>query len=245
LVLIGQIEAEGSWRADTMHSFSSWLASRERLSKALAQRTVGAARALREHLPATAAAACAGEITAEHVSIMVKATGTETLREKLAGPVASDTAAGPVCTGEQMLLGNAGTCKVDEFGKLIKGFTVSGDPEAQEKAFKDAVEREFLQISPTLGGMQISGFVTTEHGQAFNAALRAVAGVPAADDLRPADLRKVDSLVDLAHLVLDGGIAGKGANVRPHLSVHITWDEFTGLYANAHTASTSSTVSVS
>ncbi|WP_245701301.1 DUF222 domain-containing protein, partial [Sanguibacter gelidistatuariae] len=108
LVLIGQIEAEGSWRADTMHSFSSWLASRERLSKALAQRTVGAARALREHLPATAAAACAGEITAEHVSIMVKATGTETLREKLAGPVASDTAAGPVCTGEQMLLGNAG-----------------------------------------------------------------------------------------------------------------------------------------
>ncbi|WP_139185871.1 DUF222 domain-containing protein, partial [Sanguibacter gelidistatuariae] len=108
LVLIGQIEAEGSWRADTMHSFSSWLASQERLSKALAQRTVGAARALREHLPATAAAACAGEITAEHVSIMVKATGTETLREKLAGPVASDTAAGPVCTGEQMLLGNAG-----------------------------------------------------------------------------------------------------------------------------------------
>ncbi|WP_217629115.1 DUF222 domain-containing protein, partial [Sanguibacter gelidistatuariae] len=230
LVLIGQIEAEGSWRVETMHSFSSWLACSEGLSTALAKRTVAAARALRDHLPATAAAAVAGEITSEHVSLMVKATVTETLCEVLATPVTSDTPAGPVCTGEQMLLRHAGAFKVDEFAKLIKSFTVVSDPQAQEKAFKDAVEREFLQISPTLGGMQISGFVTTEHGQAFNAALRAVAGVPAADDLRPADLRKVDSLVDLAHLVLDGGVAGKGANVRPHLSVMITWEEFKRLY---------------
>ncbi|WP_093182075.1 HNH endonuclease [Sanguibacter gelidistatuariae] len=238
LVLIGQIEAEGSWRVETMHSFSSWLACSEGLSTALAKRTVAAARALRDHLPATAAAACAGEITAEHVSLMVKATVTETLCEVLATPVTSDTPAGPVCTGEQMLLGHAGAFKVDEFAKLIKSFTVVSDPQAQEKAFKDAVEWEFLQISPTMGGMQISGFVTTEHGQAFNAALRAVAGVPAADDLRPADLRKVDSLVDLAHLVLDGGIAGKGANVRPHLSVHITWEEFKNLHAHAHAHAT-------
>ncbi|SDC23057.1 protein of unknown function [Sanguibacter gelidistatuariae] len=247
LVLIGQIEAEGSWRVDTMHSFSSWLASRERLSQALAQRTVGAARALREHLPATAAAACAGEITAEHVTIMVKATATQTLCEALAGPVssdtpetgdspsASDTPAGPVCTGEQMLLALTATWKIGEFGKFVKRFTVVGDPEAQEKAFKDAVEREFLQISPTLGGMQISGFVATENGQLLIAALRAVAAVPAAGSLVPADLRRLEAWLDLSRRFLDGGFAGKGANVRPHLSVHITWEEFKNLYANTTT----------
>ncbi|WP_139185816.1 HNH endonuclease signature motif containing protein [Sanguibacter gelidistatuariae] len=250
---VGRVEADGCWRADTMHSFGSWLAKVEGLSRSLAARTVAAAVAVRDHLPATGAAARAGLITGEHVATMVKTTTTEPLRVALASSVTSDTPGpgdaadlgeaaglgqvpgsggtpGRVCTGEEMLLGHAGVWGFPQFNRIVKEFTVVADPAAQDKAFKDADEREFLQISPTLGGMQISGFVTTEHGQTVNAALRAVAGVPAADDLRPADLRKAGSLIDLAHLVLDGGIAGKGANVRPHLSVMITWEEFKRLY---------------
>ena len=256
---IGRVEVEGSWAVGTMHSFASWLATVEGLSDGLARRTVGAARALREHVPATAAAARAGTVTAEHVAIMVKAATTQTLRDALARPVAIDAPssgalpvdAPPVdtspdkpatpsaasgdaeCTGEEFLLGHARAWRVGEFNRLVKGFTIASDPAAQEKAFKDACDREFLQISPTLGGMQISGFVTTEHGQLLTTALRAVAGVPAAGEICPADLRRVDALIDLAGMFLDGGIAGKGANVRPHLSVMVTWPEFLRLSEKA------------
>ncbi|WP_157607321.1 HNH endonuclease signature motif containing protein [Sanguibacter suarezii] len=243
---IGRAEAEGSWRAETMHSFASWLAKAEGLSETSAARTVAAARAVREHLPATGVAARAGVITSEHVAIMVKATKTPVLCQALAGPVPGDAEpedgapeAG-VCTGEQALLAHTATWSVKDFNTLIKRFTVSADPETQEKAFKDAVEREYLRVSPTLGGMTINGFVTTEHGQLITTALRSIAGVPAADDLRPADLRKVDALVDLCQRALDGGIAGKGANVRPHLSVHVSWEEFTRVFEATHGAESDS-----
>lgn len=46
-------------------------------------------------------------------------------------------------------------------------------------------------------------------------------------------MRQAQALTSLAHLFLDGGLAGKGANVRPHLSVLVTWDQFTELYASS------------
>ena len=270
---IGRVEVEGSWAVETMQSFGPWLAWKEGVSPALARRTLAAARALRDHLPATGLAARAGLISAEHVGLMVKTASSDALCAALAGPVRTDTAdpacaptadfvaemcadvtiasvdgsmngegssgddgvAGDgassapgarVCTGEEMLLGLAGDRRVGEFAKVAKYFTVVCDPEAQDKAFKDATEREFLQLSHTLGGVQVSGFLTSEHGQLLTVALRAVAGVPAAGALRLADVRTVDALVDLAQLFLDGGIAGKGAAVRPHLSVHIPWDQY-------------------
>lgn len=287
---IGRVEVDGSWAVETMQSFGPWLEWKEELSPALARRTVATARALRDHLPATASAARAGVISAEHVGLMVKTTTSEALRAALACPVttnspdpagaaelhqpaaslaASDFAAemsvdvstddahtstsvgtdadadadsesnagtdadprpsGRLCTGEEMLLGLAGARRVGEFAKVAKYFTVVCDPEAQDKAFKDAAEREFLQLSPTLGGVQVAGFLTSEHGQLLTVALRAVAGVPAAGTVHPVDVRHVDALVDLAQLFLDGGIAGKGAAVRPHLSVHIGWDQYTRL----------------
>ena len=94
----------------------------------------------------------------------------------------ADAALAGVPTGEESLLGLAQAWTVDEFNQFIKGFTVIGDPVAQEKAFQDAVEKEYLLISPTLGGSVISGFVTTEHAQEITAALAAVAGVPAAGE---------------------------------------------------------------
>ena len=268
---IGQVEAEGAWAIETMQSFGPWLGWKEGLSSAMARRTVAAARALRDHLPATALAARAGSISAEHVGLMVKTTSSEALCAALARPVQTDTP-GPstdfaaemsvdvsmddsgaasdddpsvqpvrVCTGEQMLLGLARERRVDDFAKVAKHFTVVCDPDAQDKAFKDATEREFLQLSPTLGGVQVSGFLTSEHGQLLTVALRAVAGVPAAGTMHPADVRRVDALVDLAQLFLDGGIAGKGAAVRPHLSVHIGWDEFTRLLHTSDTAASGMT----
>ena len=246
-----------------MQSFGPWLAWKEGLSPTLARRTVAVARALRDHLPATGSAARAGRIGSEHVGLMVKTTASDALCAALSGPVHADpheTAAATVttvttvdastnddapavqvCTGEEMLLRLAGDRRVGDFAKVAKHFTVVCDPQAQDKAFKDAAEREFLQLSPTFGGVHVSGFLTTEHGQLLTVALRAVAGVPAAGSLHPGDVRRVDALLDLAQLFLDGGIVGKGAAVRPHLSVHIGWDQYTHLTGTVDTTSCSGT----
>ena len=84
---IGRVESEGHWGLETMHSYASWLAMTEGLSASLARRTVTTARALRDHLPATAAQARAGTVSDEHVAIMVRTASTDAIRTALRSPV--------------------------------------------------------------------------------------------------------------------------------------------------------------
>lgn len=199
---IGRVESEGLWGLETMHSFTSWLAKTEGLSSSLARRTVTAARALRDHLPVTAAQARAGIVTEEHVAIMVRTASTDAIRAALRAPVDSedredpaaatfaqkmsggvgddavgveDVAPGPdhaplaphshVGSGEEMLLGLAAGRQLADFTRVAKYFAAVSDPDAQDKSFSDAAAKEFLQLSPTIDGVQVSGFLTTEHGQ--------------------------------------------------------------------------------
>ena len=261
---IARVESEGLWGLETMHSFTSWLASAENLSPSLARRTVATARALRDHLPVTAAQARAGTVTDEHVTIMVRTASTDAIREALRAPVTLDAPAPSatfaqelavdgegsddavpaseprVGSGEEMLLGLATGRHFSDFTRVAKYFAAVCDPDAQDRAFTDAAAKEFLQLSPTIDGVQISGFLTTEHGQLVATALRAVTGVPSSDDVQPLSVGRARACPDLAQLFLDGGLAGKGANVRPHLSVIVTWDQFTDLYASRAPASTGS-----
>src|SRR5665647_2920892 len=47
----------------------------------------------------------------------------------------------------------------------------------------------------------------------------------AADDTRTPDQHRAAALIGLAHLVLDKGlVGGGGALVRPHISVHVSWE---------------------
>ena len=258
---IGRVESEGLWGLETMHSFTSWLASTEKLSTSLARRTVTTARALRDHLPVTAVQARAGTITDEHVNVMVRTASTDAVREALRAPATFDdppaaamaqdmptsdadpyaappAARSQVGSGEEMLLGLASGRQVSDFTRVAKYFAAVCDPDAQDKAFADAAAKEFLQLSPTIDGVHVSGFLTTEHGQLVSDALRAITGVPSADNVQPLSVRRAHAVTELSQLFLDGGLAGKGANVRPHVSVLVTWDQFTALYASRAAGST-------
>ncbi|MBC7549750.1 MAG: DUF222 domain-containing protein, partial [Cellulomonas sp.] len=66
--------------------------------------------------------------------------------------------------------------------------------------------------------------------------LQAVHGVHAADDDRTASKRRAGALSDLARLTLDHGPAGKGASVRPHISVLIDYPTLMSLATTAGVA---------
>ena len=120
---------------------------------------------------------------------------------------------------------------MDRLRTLAKRWAAAADPEADERGYKAATDREFFDVSPTTGGCHLSGFLTTAHSQGLLVALQAVQGVPAADDDRTASQRRAGALSDLARLTLDHGLAGKGASVRPHISVLIDYPTLMSLGA--------------
>src|SRR5699024_12782955 len=96
------------------------------------------------------------------------------------------------------------------------------DPEAADRAWrvKDAAEELFL--SPTMDGYGLNGWLSTEHGQVLDEALRAITGVPAANDDRHPSGRRADALTHLARMALDSGELQPSARSRPHIAVTIT-----------------------
>lgn len=148
-----------------------------------------------------------------------------------ADPSASSAGGRGAPTGEEVLLGLAQGCTVEQFGKITRRFAHVVDPEADERGFRDALEREHFDLASTTGGYHLSGFLTDEHGQLVKTALRAVTGVPAAGDTRSVTQRRAAALASLARLVLDKGLVGTVGTVRPHLSVHVTLTELERLWA--------------
>ena len=66
---------------------------------------------------------------------------------------------------------------MDRLRTLAKRWAAAADPEADERGYKAATEREFFDVSPTTGGCHLSGFLTTAHSQGLLVALQAVQGV--------------------------------------------------------------------
>ena len=133
-------------------------------------------------------------------------------------------------TGEQAMLGVAARFDLRNLGKAARRFAQVTDPEADERGYRHAQDREHLDLSRTLGGYHLVGFLTEEHGQMLSTALDAAIGVPSKDDgLRPTQ-RRAFALAGVAGSFLDRGEAGgAGAGVRPHLTVLVPWRDFLGL----------------
>lgn len=226
----------------------SWLAWKEGMSVPAARRQVTAARALRDSLPATARSARTGDITTEHIGILVGVAATsQARRDAVAAPVEAvpaeaapaentaengeeqpvDNAIHP--TGEETLLRFAAQHSLKDFTRIARRFAHISDPESDERGYRLAQEREHLDLSRTLGGFHVAGFLTEEHGQLVKTALDAIIGVPSADDNLTSTQRRASALAGLATLVLDKGLTGSGAAVRPHLSVLVPWTDFRAL----------------
>ncbi|WP_407341511.1 DUF222 domain-containing protein [Pengzhenrongella phosphoraccumulans] len=216
------VECEVPWNVSGARTFPTWLARRAHLTYAKAKRMTRLAHALRDELPLTAAAVVSrgeGRVSVEQAEILTTAAATSDVRRVvLADPDA------PV--GERFLLDQAAQVSADTLRMLARRWAAAADPEADERGYTGATEREFFDVSATTGGCHLSGFLTTEHGQGLLVALQAVQavqGVPAAGDDRTASQRRAGALSDLARLTLDQGLTGKGSSVRPHISVLVDY----------------------
>ncbi len=212
-----EVDEEGLWATEGARSFAAWVASRTGMSFVKARTLVATGRALRDHLPATEAAGLAGAMSAEQVQTMATVVATSEARvAALAGPVEE--------CGEEFLVQHAATEGAEGLRRLARRWAAAADPAADERGYRDACDREFLALSPTLGGFHLAGFLTMEHGAGLGAALDAVMVPPAAGDARTTQQRRAQALSDLARLTLDHGLVGTGAVVRPHLAVVVDFD---------------------
>ncbi|SFF35204.1 protein of unknown function, partial [Flavimobilis marinus] len=216
LGLIGQIDADGLWASEPVRTVAHWLASRERVSLGSARRDVRTARVLRDHLTATAEAGRAGVVTPEQVGIVVGIAATSQARlEALTAVVDSDEAVAESSVdaneptrprrGEDVLLGLAGRHSLRDFTRIARRFAVVADPESDERGYRLASEREHLDLSPTIGGYHVQGFLAEEHGQLVRTALGAVMGTAEPGCTQSPAKRRAVALAGLARQALDEG----------------------------------------
>ncbi|MFJ3406329.1 DUF222 domain-containing protein [Promicromonospora sp. NPDC090134] len=138
---------------------------------------------------------------------------------------------GTLMTREELLLTHVELNTPDGFRRIVDRFADQADPDADERGYRIAKEREHLELAKTLDGFHIKGFLTDEHGHALSAALGSVMGKPAPGDERTATQRRAQALADLARTALDNGRTGSGAAVRPQISVLVSLGEMERLVA--------------
>ncbi|WNB86083.1 DUF222 domain-containing protein [Cellulomonas sp. ATA003] len=221
------VEADGLWALGGARSFPRWVAARHRVSVRTAHAQVRLGRALRDHLPATAAAGVAGAITHEQVQVIGTIAPTTSLRcEVLADP-------GNDCN-EDFLVGQAKVWPVDSLRILTRRWAAAADPDADDRGYRDAADREHFTMSRTSDGYHLAGQLTIDNGQYLKAALEAITPVPAVGDERTPARRRAQALGDLARVVLDRGLTGTRGGVRPHVSVLVPYSVITDAEAAAH-----------
>ncbi|WP_344466855.1 DUF222 domain-containing protein [Cellulomonas aerilata] len=214
--MLAVVEADGIWSVES-RSLVRWAARRLDVSVRTAHAQVRLGRTLRDDLPLTAAAAAAGEIGVEHAHVLAAlAPTTERRREALSSP--------DVECDEAWLVRQAKLNTVDDLRTVVRHWAAAADTEADDRGYVQACERQHLQVSPTLGGYHVQGFLTVDVGQALVTALEAVTPVPAAGDTSTADQRRAQAVGVLANLVLDKGLAGEGRASRPRLNVLVSYE---------------------
>nr|WP_297428548.1 HNH endonuclease signature motif containing protein [uncultured Actinotalea sp.] len=209
------VESGGLWALEGHRTAAGWVAQRTRVSLAAARRELRLARALREELPGTATAVRDGTLGLEHARVLATVAATSpTRREALTDPDSP--------TNEDFLLHHARTLPVDPFRSLTRRWAAAADPDTDERGYRAALDREFLQLSPTLGGYHLAGYLTHEHGTTLSTALTALTPPHTPQDTRTTAQRRAGALHALARTTLDHDLTtGSGTGVRPHLNIHV------------------------
>src|SRR5699024_2356995 len=81
---------------------------------------------------------------------------------------------GDQLTVEQYLLGQAQQLRPDQVRHLGRHFARVADPDADERGYQQAKEREYVEFVRTLDGWHLSGVLTEESGRLLRTALDAV-----------------------------------------------------------------------
>ena len=213
--VLAAVDAHGLWAADGARSLPAWYRARTGRTDVTARVEVARTRALRDHLPATAAALAAGRVSPDHAAALVRhALTTDTLRGRLADPD----------TGEDFLLGHAQGMDASAFTHLVKAWAIRADPAAADERYRAETDREELYLSRTTGGWSIKGWLSETSGEVLNTALTARTGTPAHTDPATPAQRRAGALTGIARLALDSGTLRPHARTRPHLSVIVPFE---------------------
>lgn len=146
-------------------------------------------------------------------------------REQITAVLESAVDEGTLVTGEGLVLREASALNADQFRIVARRFATVTDPDADDDLDDKAAAGEFFDLSRTLGGYHLAGFLTDEHGLLLSTAVNAVMGAPSAEDTRTPGARRAQALSDVARTVLDADDASPGAAVPPHLNVTVSWSE--------------------
>ena len=157
--MLPAIEADGRWATGGARSFALWVADQHRVGVPTARALVRLGRTLRDDLPATAAAAAAGDITLGHAQALATlAPTTDLRREVLADPDNE--------CNEAFLVAQARVMRVDDFRALVRRWAAAADPDADDRGYREAAEREYLELSRVFEGYHLEGQLTVEHAAA-------------------------------------------------------------------------------
>jgi Domain of unknown function (DUF222)/HNH endonuclease len=215
LGLLSVIEDSGAWALDRSKSMPWAIARREDAAVGTIKAEMLLAERLERWLPLTAAALRAGQLSLDKAKLLAKLAPTSTARRQaLTDPV----------TGEVFLLTKAK--ELDEYllRRAIRYWAYRVDPDQDDADYVDDAHRFHLELADTLDGTHVAGFVSPETAQVLRTALRAVIGVPAKTDTRTTGQRQAEGLGSLARFVLDSGLCGTGAKVRPHLNISVGYE---------------------
>ncbi|MFC4555674.1 HNH endonuclease signature motif containing protein [Georgenia faecalis] len=218
--VVAQIEADGTWALGGARSLPAWVREHTGRLEHHAARTVREARALRDHLPAFATAFSAGEITEDHVHVVVRGT---------TGSPACVTALSHPAIGEDWLLAQARALDAGRFHVVVKNWALRADPGAGDRGWKEETDREEFSLAKTLDGYHGRIWLTEANGALLKTALEASAGRRAKDDARSIAQRRAGALVDLVGATLDNGVLQPGARIRPHLAITATVETLTAI----------------
>ena len=204
---VAAFDAEGSSAADGFRSTHTWLRAFGRLSHPSASRMVKAGRLLRE-LPVLAAAAGAGEVSAEHVQRI------DRLAER-AGLATVRTLERPLTE----LAARVDPATLEKACARVSHHTDADRPTPDPGA---GFDRRGVTLAPVDGMLTIRGQLDPEGGAALRAALDALLSSARADDDRRSEQRRADALVELARGALRAGRLPEVGGERPQVGILVT-----------------------
>lgn len=189
----------------------SWLVEEQLLGSDEAARRMKVARML-PYYPVLAAAMAAGEVTHEHVRVILRC---------LRGlPLSLHEAA------EAELTEAAKYADPGSLGRLCREIRTRMGVEDAEAAAERRYASRWLTASHTLDGMvHLEGMLDPESGATLTAALTPLMQRLGSEDDRTTGQRRADALADLARFSLRGARLPDHNGDRPHVMVTIPWSE--------------------
>ncbi len=175
-------------------------------------------------LPALAAAAGRGAVSAEHLAKV----------QDLAARVGVDKLA----PFDEILADLAAAANPAEVAKACERIAAHLDPDGPDPDPDGAFDRRELTLSQQGSMLYLRGRLDPEGAATLRTALEALMRPPAEGDLRTAGQRRADALIDLARLPLTAGQLPTVGGVRPSLGILITPSTLIGHH---HTDPTDST----